>query len=251
MYQNAACSFNFKDNDLVSTFKEHLNSFCELAKNWGFQLLPYSERTWKKFGTLSPLVQKNIAEKFITYHQLCESAAAEGIALSDDRALVWHALLALQFRPPSNLMNHIELGDVVEIYNSDQIQVFRNLRFFEFSGYTIGDIFVNTWQDLYIRSESDITATTKHIVQAYETRELVLLETQNQLPQKLEETFSNEGHVFGLKFKVFAPVFNSKEVCGFLCTSEVELVSKKRVFAEESFSVHEENVSAKTHLQLL
>ena len=52
------------------------------------------------------------------------------------------------------IFNKIEDDDVIEFYSDQGIQIYRNIRFFNFCSYSLLDLAVNSWEDLYQKPAS-------------------------------------------------------------------------------------------------
>jgi hypothetical protein len=72
--------------------------------------------------------------------------------MRSSRQLTWSALKILGLRPPLDFFDKIQNEDIVEIYNTDQVQIFRTLRFFELCSYDVASILMIPWYKLYGRS---------------------------------------------------------------------------------------------------
>ena len=57
----------------------------------------------------------------------------------------------LKLVPPSGFLDLIDDGDYFEIYNADGLQIFRNLEFYRLVSYTIAEIAIYPWDQLYAR----------------------------------------------------------------------------------------------------
>jgi hypothetical protein len=97
--------------------------------------------------------QQEIVNTFISYFKVLRSALGKGVDIHDSLSTVWWAIRELGLRPPSDLFNHLEKDDIVEIYSPDHIQVFRSFNFFDLTSYSIEDIFSYSWSELYSRSD--------------------------------------------------------------------------------------------------
>jgi hypothetical protein len=83
---------------------------------------------------------------FERYVQALEETIAAGESPRDTPKLLWRFMNLLGLRPPSDAFGHITAEDVVEIYTTtDHIQVFRNLRFFDFCSFTVEEVVHCSW----------------------------------------------------------------------------------------------------------
>lgn len=145
----------------LGEFKNLLEKFCTLAKAEGVDLTPYTGEG-PRFFALLPQAQKTLVlDSFRAYVEVCAEVVAQGASLRDDRIIVWRVLQRLKLHPPSDLMQEIKEGEVIEIYNSDFVQIFRNLRFFEICSYTLDELLSRPLWELVEREES-ITGMIVH-----------------------------------------------------------------------------------------
>jgi PAS domain-containing protein len=223
--------------EMERELKQALIRFCKLAKKFGRELQPYREETWVKFRSLAPAIQSAVFEKFMTYHLLCEKAAGEGIDIADDRSLIWWAIRDFGLRPPSNLFDTIVQGDILEIYNSEGIQIFRNWAFFEFSGYSIGDIFVYTWDELYLRDKQIIADVTTKVEQLL-TGQIKQAILSGVPSHRIIERFSPRRKVMELTMKYFSPLYKMDEVAAFTVTSNVVKLGEMHDVEPQNLEVH-------------
>ncbi len=138
----------------LGEFKSLLEKFCALAKQEGVHLTPYVGEGPRFFAILPDLQKKVILDSFRAYVEVCAEVVAQGATLRDDRIIVWRVLQRLKLHPPSDLMQEIKEGEVIEIYNSDFVQIFRNLRFFEICSYTLDELLSRPLWELVEREEA-------------------------------------------------------------------------------------------------
>jgi PAS domain-containing protein len=219
-------------NDIEARFRKALKSFSLTIKDYGFNIQPYSELTWKRFGVLSSSQQLTAFEKFETYQRICASAKAD-FEREDDRSITWAVLSAFGFKVCSDFFDKLEKDDILEVYNPEGIQIHRNWNFFEISGYTLGDVFVYPWNELYIRTPDDAEQVRKYCasVLSGEVRSTVAYVGPEH---PLQEAFSDAKYKMTIHFKYFSPVFTDGAVSGFICTSRVEHVSEKLTSQSQS-----------------
>lgn len=228
-----------RENKTENEFRENLEKFVVFARKWGFELTAHSELTWKKFRSLSSVLQKEINESFRSYFNICLTASNEGIGLDDDRALVWYAIKYLCLRPSSDLFDKLSKGDIIEVYNTENIQIFRNIRFFEITSYTLGDIFTHPWTELYEREKESESNILHEVIKVFKgetnyTKSIIHIKRHEIL-----EAFSQGGNVILAQFKYVSPIYkkNSNEVVAILGSSEAKVVNKSpRYIPDEQLS---------------
>jgi hypothetical protein len=142
------------NEDRVTQFKSFTDEFCAMARTEGVSVLPYEGSGPEHFALLPEVHQVAVLEQFGRYVEVAREVVAQGISLHDDNVFVWRMLQKLKVRPPSDLMDQLRTGEVVEIYNSNFIQIYRNMRFFEICSYSLDDVLSRPFWDLIAREKS-------------------------------------------------------------------------------------------------
>lgn len=142
-----------KPVERVAEFKALLDAFCEMARRESADLLPYEGAGPTYFTSLSEAQQVQVLNNFRFYFEVCSETLAQGATLRDDKVFVWRMFQKMKVHPPSELMSSIQEGEVIEIYNADFIQVFRNLCFFEICSYSLDELLCRPFWELIHRDE--------------------------------------------------------------------------------------------------
>ncbi|MES3037189.1 MAG: hypothetical protein V4736_04705 [Bdellovibrionota bacterium] len=228
MKQMAYLSESDSDTDnLEMKFRGLLKEFCSFATQFGYNIEPYREGTWVKFRTLPTAVQKDCFNRFSTYYNLCMMAAKSDISFNDDRSLAWWAMKEYGFRPSSDFFDKLEKEDLLEIYNAQGIQIYRNWAFFQVSGYSMGDLFVFPWNELYIRDQEINDSLFAHASRglAADCRSTFMCSVPRHL---CVEALSPSQNICDVQMKFIAPLFDkSDSPVAFVITSFTEKVGQK------------------------
>jgi hypothetical protein len=192
---------------LKQSFSELLLEFTKILNSVEIQIVPFREENWKKFFTVPAPQLHAIYCGFKSYCDLYASAIEEGENIRDDKALLWRTITKLGLRPCSDLMEHIEKNDVVEIYDKNYVQLYRNLRFFELCSYTLLELLTNEWFMLYRRPASITTAMIASVDDVMSGKWRTT-KVNVEIPEHfLEEIFSEECNVFKVTQKIQSPLF--------------------------------------------
>lgn len=230
MAQNAFKLSLSNDSDTENIevkFRGMLKEFCEFATKFGYHIEPYRAATWVKFRTLPITSQKDTFEKFCTYYNLCMMAGQSGISFSDDASLAWWALKEFGFRPCSDFFNKLEKDDAIEIYNQEGTQIYRNWSFFRFSGYSMGDLFIYHWNELYSRDQEVVDSLFSHAAKVLspESRSTFECSTKRHV---MVETISPTQNICDVHFKYISPLFDkSDNTVAFVITSSTKKIGQK------------------------
>lgn len=125
-----------------------------------------------------------------------------------------------------NLHNYIEEDDVVEIYDSQDRQIYRNLRYCQLCSYSLLDVAVHNWQELYDRPklviERIVARATEIIVTNSLTRPFQI--PRHILREKL--IYSQTLRTFLINLKYVSPIMDLKtgKRVGFICIGTAEKI---------------------------
>ncbi len=186
--------------------------------------------TWERFRSFNDLEQEKCVNNAKLYLEICQETlkAPEPAPLSNDNKLIWYALKKLGLIPTGDLFDLLDDSYVVEIYNPQGIQVFRNYRFFEISSYNFAELFIYPWHELYQRDASidaHIFEYSKDIFSGAVKSTVNVTEIPRH---NIKELFSPEKKKLEMQQRYFAPLKSkiSNEIYG-AALSEVMVVEKE------------------------
>lgn len=156
--------------------------------------------------------QSRILDNFKIYCDLLGFARKCGVPMYDSKKLTWACLQLLKLRPCHDVLEKIQENDVVEIYNTDHIQIFRNLRFFELCSYSIFDVLVYEWTTLYERNATIQAAILDQTQETLNTGRRTI-NYKNIEPHLLLERFSPEKRKFLIEMGMHSPLFRPDSYC--------------------------------------
>lgn len=190
------------------------NEFTELAQlfsRFDIHVKPFGEHSIARYRSMPSNLRNQSIRNFKTYKTICESVVKDGHSLNNNLQFVWYALKELKLKPSSEFFDKILDTDVIEIYNAEGVQIFRNFRFFEFCGYTLADIFLNPWFDLYYRNE-DLTKRIFEQVAQCLTRKEGGLYYPSIEKHEIFEIFSGAPHTVSYSIKHFCAFYGQQGV---------------------------------------
>lgn len=133
----------------ISTFKRLTERTAALINENGCNIQPYSEEALEKLSTLSLINVRTCNSKLMHNLQLIESSASA--SKTSNKALVKSILSLMKLCVNDDFIDQITEEDIVEIYSPEGVQVFRNLKFYETTAYTLADLLIFEWNELYLR----------------------------------------------------------------------------------------------------
>lgn len=120
------------------------------------------------------------------------------------------ALWTTGYRCRFDLDSYISEGDVIEIYNADFMQLYRNLTFFDLTGYTFLDLLENEFHRLYSRPEF-VTLKVMQQVQQVLSTEMPL---KCSIPiHEMVEVLSPEQRCFLTEYRYIIPLHDRDGAC--------------------------------------
>lgn len=190
-------------------FGRKLQDFCNLLGRYGIAATPLSDTGVQKFTSLSFIHRDLIIENFTFYADLIFSAEKNGVDLKDEEALVRFALPRLGLTASQGTMDKIKDGNVIEIYNAQNIQIFRNITFMEFCSYSLLDLITFEFYELYERS-THITAKLLDAGREVLGTAIDFLDfAEKNVPQHtLREKFSDARDQYLVTMKYLCPLYS-------------------------------------------
>lgn len=138
--------------ELFRKLTEELSSFLE---NEGVVVRPYSSPQMHYFKKMSEEQQRETVSGLKHFLNAAKRVLLHGKSLKEAEFFVKTALNYFGVEPhPEFQVRAYDVDVVVEFYSLKGIQLFRTFNYFEFTSYTLEDIYCRPWHDLYERPES-------------------------------------------------------------------------------------------------
>ena len=160
------------------------------------------------------------------------SIVGEGRVLSANKELacLQRAIWKYGLRAKYELSDYISEGDVIEVYTAENVQIYRNLAFFNLCSYSLMDVMTKEWYELYERPEFVTELLIKQIGELLQSGEPFYPKIPVHL---MTEKVSKEKRAFTTSFKYFLPLHDLKGDCtAFIVVIRAELHSQESVTAE-------------------
>jgi len=147
---------NTSEAEISQKFIELTLEVQRLGKTVQIEIIPFIDATLPYFSVLPWSKKIHVCQCLQNFVEICHETLASGNSLMDSRALVWNTIKYFKWKPSSDLFAKLLETDIVEIYDMDHVQIFRNFQFFEFCSYTLEDVFCRPWQDLFVRFDDTV-----------------------------------------------------------------------------------------------
>jgi len=146
------------------------------------------------------------AQKILGVFRVCLS---EDIDPWDDGEFFRLSMKGMGITFPSDFLDHITSGDVIEGYDFDRKQVFRNMAFMQNSGYSLIEMLANEWPALFDRSKM---VTDQMIAYCDD----ILWKANKTIPFNIpvhyvRERESSERLLWEISFRYLSPLFSGPD----------------------------------------
>ncbi|UXR63130.1 hypothetical protein EZJ49_08580 [Bdellovibrio bacteriovorus] len=140
----------------AQSFKKYAEELCAFIEQEGWAVRPYHSESLPFFLQLNESERESTTELLRQYLEVCQRVYSKGRRLKDMPFLVETALeyYGYQVFPQTLAKLRQNQSKMVEFYSRKHTQFFRSLNFFEFTSYTIEDLYCRQWVHLYDREES-------------------------------------------------------------------------------------------------
>jgi hypothetical protein len=191
--------------------KQTIEQYHQLPKNDQVAIIDMLQKYVKILVADSqPERHRSPSNKDIEIERLLRAAAEFGMRFCDE-----------------SVFSQIQDGDVVEIYNTHERQIYRNLLFCKLSSYSLLDVAVYRWQDLYDRPHHSIQAIHNHVIKNFTTP--VLTQKYDVAKHVLREKFiyARNPRTFLMQMKFLSPLesLETQARIGVISIAKVKLMA--------------------------
>ena len=156
---------------------------------------------------------------------ILDTCVEENVDPFDDREFFRLSMREMKLSYPADFLKRIKSEDIIEAYDMNRHQIFRNMRFMEASSYSLTEMLSQEWPTLFERS-SQITAL---IIKATE-QDMWSANTiiDSNIPKHfIRELLSREPQVCEIQHKFFAPLFSGpNQPAGILSVCQGRVLSQ-------------------------
>lgn len=142
--------------DEIKSMKETCQSVAEKLRRTGRQTEAFSinEREWPDD------IRERIAGMKDFDALLADHLVGAGEHAHDHKTMMWKFFAKMGFTPTSDIFDRIQDHDVIEIYNMDGDQIYRNLNYFDVVSLSVEDLVGMNWQREFKRNRK----VTLHLI---------------------------------------------------------------------------------------
>lgn len=141
------------------------------------------------------------------YNQLIDAGIQPETDFRDSRFL-WSLFNILKIKPPSGLMNKIDMNDYIEIRDANGLHIFGNMNFLKILSYSFEELFWFSWEELFSREESVNDLIKSQFIRAVTFEENPF---DPNIPEHIcSEKKSSEKRSAKVKMNIFSPLFTNR-----------------------------------------
>ncbi|RZA09028.1 MAG: hypothetical protein EOP11_02985 [Proteobacteria bacterium] len=152
MHHIASDTTSFED--LAAAFRYAANRVSELGQRFGFSVRGYDDATLPHFSALSLLERQKVVHALQGYLHSLEAGIRADKNLDQPHVSTWWAFSSLSLVPVADLFRHFQKDSVIEVFNLEGRQIWRNFHFFRYSSYTLEEMHCLEWPVLYDRGDA-------------------------------------------------------------------------------------------------
>lgn len=149
--KNLEFILNHPDNKLLI---QALEKFKRTVKHYGYEVQTYSLSALNKLSEISPEKKSQITVFFENWAKWIEPESEDldplEIDVVKEKVFLKRALEHYGLWVSDEFMNTIQEGQIIEFYGPELIQLYRNIKFFDYCSYSLLDIsvfeFYNLWE---------------------------------------------------------------------------------------------------------
>jgi hypothetical protein len=139
----------------------------------------------------------------------------------DSRKLLRTTCRILNLNPPEEIFNRVDPDDIVEIYNSNGLQIFRSFNLFLRTKHSIETMLCSSWEKLTERDPS-VTIKIWEKVQAFLQDRKTFTAPWGIESHLIYETFQEKKHAFLLELKWVSAFLDEHDEVTFISTGKLK-----------------------------
>ncbi len=207
--ENTVLSFNNTcEPSVVSQFSKLTNDLAQIIISQNINVSPCTPKSLEYLATLD-LEKIKIQNSKLIQHIAALENATSFKDKTDNKSIIKNVLDFMKFTAPADFIDKIKEDDIVEIYNLEGIQIFRNLKFYETTTYGLTDLLTHEWFELYYRSSKITEKLMMYAEQVFENPSNDIVYEMDEVPvHMIKEIKADPIQLCEIKFKNIAPVIN-------------------------------------------
>ncbi|NRA68156.1 MAG: hypothetical protein HRU19_26975 [Pseudobacteriovorax sp.] len=210
-------------NNLKRKFLSLLDDSDALFAKFDFSYRLNSIEAMNQFEQLPRFQKKEIIAQLIHYNESLKNTPFLKGQTPSEQQMLWQALGEFELRTPENIYAAVSDESQIEIYDLQNIQIWRNFNVLKICSYTLADILCFTWEERYHREDAYSSMILERVGEALQGKYSDI----STVPyHHVQEKFSCAKYLLGVKHRSFFPLFTPRgDVNAFCVVSEVDVLS--------------------------
>ncbi len=232
----AAFSTPIEFSPLDRTVMETVESLARYISNYGYPCRAFTPESLQKFTAFPEAKKREILAQLNTLiHVIVQNQVDNPIVDPNDhpeKGLIQKTLDFYGFEFRDDFWSVVDKEEIVEIYNQEEIQIFRTFNFFKTCAYSLMELLTNEWFVLWERP-SIVIEKMFEISRACLNGEKTGIHSMNVVPRHILKEIYNPGHQENpisrsvlLDFGHICPIYRSgtSVIAGIAVTSKGRLM---------------------------
>src|SRR3989344_3386180 len=153
-FHNSISTNRFAPDTLRKTLYEELEKFAHLLSLYKISVRIDSPQASTAWSLRSDEEKIKIIENFSQNRLMFSEMHLAGVSLRDNRAMLARSMERCKLKSRHNLLDVITNENMVEVYNLENVQLYRSINFFDYCNYSLLDLLTREWFVLYDRLPS-------------------------------------------------------------------------------------------------
>lgn len=219
-----------RNKDLAATkysweYESYVHRYQSLLKSYGIMIKAFLPDGLGRFLKYPKKQQKQYLLQLKSYFEICQKAQEKGVDIVNDTIqMLKFTADSLGAHCPEEFLSKIEPGDIVEVFDYQNTQLFRNMKFFEISDYTINDFFGSQWDALYERAESVTNKLIAKVEEASRKKKCIPFDIEDHYMREKE---TENRKVVKVKLKHISPFLKDDKPIAWAASSSAEIIFAK------------------------
>lgn len=216
-------SFNRIENSKINNLFLIEGDIARAAEPFGVTIKRTKIPVHNSLGFTSPDRFRDIEANMLSVLDAFKICASEELDPWNDEDFFRVCMQSLYLSYPKDCLDHFTSADLVEGYNFDRLQIFRNLQFMEYSNYSLLEILSVEWPKLFERSAAITDEMIKYCDETLwaENRTIAF----NIPAHYMRELQTSERQMYEIRFKHLSPLFSGpNKPFGILGTCKCRLI---------------------------
>lgn len=229
------------NEEFFSQFRAVAEKVSAITARHGVTVKPYRSSELPLFRQLSFEAQGLALSQLNTFLKSLELFEDQEENLGEQDRALWYALSAFGLLPNSDMFKLFKSSDVVEIYDMEGFQIWRNFNFLKICSYNLEEMYSIEWFRRYERKPEDVKACGEAIndLLTGKTPEISMV----QVPyHQIRETDSSEQLHLGVTYQWIARLKDrSGQLAAWMVCSSVEILDAQQSSLEATppaFKLH-------------